>query len=93
MPTVHRYGNLRFVVFFNDHDPPHVHVFSGSGEAKVLLGSPGVSPSIEWARRFNRPTLRKILLETMTHRARLLWAWHSVHGEERHAANAEGIDC
>lgn len=93
MPTVHRLGNLRFVVFVDDHGPPHVHVISGDGEAKVLLGTPGVSPSIEWSRRFNRATERKILLETMTRRAQLLWAWHSVHGEERNAANAEGPDC
>lgn len=93
MPTVHRLGSLRFVVFFDDHSPPHVHVFSGDGEAKVLLGAPGVGPSIEWSRHFSRATLRKILLETMTRRAQLLWAWHSVHGNERDAANAESPDC
>jgi hypothetical protein len=42
MPTVHRAGNLRFVVFLDDHGPPHVHVFAAGGEAKLLLGHPTV---------------------------------------------------
>ena len=46
MPTVHRAGNLRFVVFLDDHGPPHVHVFATGGEAKLLLGTPDGRPSL-----------------------------------------------
>src|SRR5262249_5102617 len=44
MPTVRRIGDLRFVVLPDDHDPPHVHVFAGGGEAKTAPGSVGWSP-------------------------------------------------
>ena len=85
MPTVHRAGKLRFVVFLDDHGPPHVHVFASGGEAKLLLGAPGGRPSLVWARGFDRAALRRVMEETLARQARLLAAWHRVHGraEER----------
>ena len=87
MPTVHRAGNLRFVVFPDDHGPPHVHVFSGRAEAKILLGSDdggpeGDGPELEWARGFDRAGLRRVLVEAVTSRAKLRAAWRQVHGAE-----------
>jgi hypothetical protein len=41
MVTVLRAHGLRVVIFVDDHQPAHVHVF-GDGEAKInLLGSGG----------------------------------------------------
>ena len=82
MPTVHRAGNLRFVIFLDDHGPPHVHVFSGRAEAKILLGSDGEEPELEWARGFDRAGLRRVLVEAMASRAKLRAAWRRVHGAE-----------
>ncbi|HEY2611677.1 MAG TPA: DUF4160 domain-containing protein [Reyranella sp.] len=82
MPTVHRAGNLRFVVFIDDHGPPHVHVFAGGGEAKLLLGAPGGRPSLVWARGFDRASLRRAMSETLARRAKLMAAWRRVHGSE-----------
>ena len=80
MPTVHRAGNLRFVVFLDDHGPPHVHVFSAGGEAKLLLGGPGGRPALIWARGMGRGNLRRAMAETLAHRDELLLAWRRVHG-------------
>jgi hypothetical protein len=44
MPIVHRAGNLRFMIYLEDHGPPHVHVFSAGAEAKILLGPLGGLP-------------------------------------------------
>ena len=82
MPTVHRAGNLRFVVFVDDHGLPHVHVFEGRGEAKLLLGAPGGRPSLVWARGFDRASLRRVMQETLSRRAKLLAAWRRVHGPQ-----------
>jgi hypothetical protein len=38
MVTVVRFGSLRVVIYPDDHDPPHVHVF-GDGETKIVLGN------------------------------------------------------
>ena len=86
MPTVHRAGNLRFVVFLDDHGPPHVHVFSAGGEAKLLLGEadgrPALAPGLIWARGMDRGNLRRAMAETLAHRGKLLLAWRRVHGSD-----------
>lgn len=46
MPTVLRIGRLRFVIWPNDHDPAHVHVFSAEAEAKIELGEPNGHPRL-----------------------------------------------
>ena len=49
MVTGHRAHGLRVVIFVNDHEPAHVHVF-GDGEAKInLLGAEGVPELISAA--------------------------------------------
>jgi hypothetical protein len=38
MVTIFRESGLSFVIFIDDHAPPHVHVF-GDGTAKIELGT------------------------------------------------------
>lgn len=86
MPTVHRAGSLRFVVFLDDHGPPHVHVFSADGEAKLLLEGADGRPVLLWARGMDRGKLRLAMAETLAHRGKLFRAWnniHGAHGDER----------
>ena len=80
MPTVHRAGSLRFVVFLDDHGPPHVHAFSAGGEAKLLLEGSDGRPALLWARGMDRGTLRQAMTETLVYRSKLLLAWHRLHG-------------
>ena len=47
MVTVLRVAGLRFIIFVDDHEPAHVHVF-GDGQAKIdLLGADGL-PELSW---------------------------------------------
>jgi hypothetical protein len=47
MITVHRAYGFRFVIFPNDHRPPHVHVFGQGGEARIVLeGRNGIE--LDW---------------------------------------------
>jgi hypothetical protein len=48
MVTVHRAYGFRFVIFPNDHSPPHVHVFGQGGEATIVLEGPG-GIELDWA--------------------------------------------
>ncbi len=43
MVTVHQAFGFRFVVFVNELDPPHVHVFGQGGEAKIDLLANGAA--------------------------------------------------
>lgn len=35
---------MRIVIFPNDHNPPHVHVLTPDGEAKIAIGSNHIKP-------------------------------------------------
>jgi xanthine dehydrogenase iron-sulfur cluster and FAD-binding subunit A len=39
MPVVYRQDGFRFIMRFNDHRPPHVHVENSDGEIVVALES------------------------------------------------------
>jgi len=53
MVTVHHAFGFRFVMFVNDHDPPHVHVFGQGGEAKIDLLANGTAV-LAWVRGVSR---------------------------------------
>ena len=40
MVTVTRAYGFRFVMYANDHSPPHVHICGQGAEAKITLGGP-----------------------------------------------------
>ena len=46
MVTVLRSDAFRFVLYSNDHGPPHVHVYDGNGMARILIGSETIRPEV-----------------------------------------------
>jgi hypothetical protein len=79
MVTVLRAHGLRVVIFVNDHQPAHVHVF-GDGEAKInLLGSEG-APALVWADGMSRGEIRRAMRTVTEHRTALLARWEDIHG-------------
>jgi hypothetical protein len=79
MVTVHRAMGYRFVIFTDDHSPPHVHVFGHGGEAKIDL-LPNGHIELVWASAISRADLRKLLAEATGHHTSLLTAWRRIHG-------------
>jgi hypothetical protein len=80
MPTVLRIGRLRFVIWPNDHAPPHVHVFSADGEAKIALGEPNDMPRLVENRRMKQQDLAAALEGTCENQAMLRQRWSEIHG-------------
>ena len=80
MVTVHRAYGYRFVMFANDHSPPHVHVFGQGGEAKIVLEDHPGGPRLDWVVGIGRGDMRRIMLEAERERARLLEMWSTIHG-------------
>lgn len=58
MITVHRAHGLRFVIFVDDHEPAHVHVF-GDGEAKINLAGAAGEPELIFAIGMTRADIRR----------------------------------
>jgi hypothetical protein len=78
MVTVHRAHGFRFVIFMNDHSPPHVHVFGQGGEAKIVLeGRDGIK--LDWVAGIGRADLRRVLLEVERKRNELIAKWRRIH--------------
>jgi hypothetical protein len=76
MVTVHRAYGFRFVIFSNDHDPPHVHVFGHGGEARIILEEP---VRLDWWAGFGSGDLRKMILAARREREPLLAMWRKLH--------------
>lgn len=78
MVTIHRAHGLRFVIFLNDHEPAHVHVF-GEGEAKINLTGAGGSPELVWADRMSRSDVRRAMRVANERRSEMLAKWKEIH--------------
>ena len=84
MPTVHRSGNLRFVIFTDDHQPAHVHAIGPDGEAKIELGDATCAPALVWVRgALRNADVRRALNEVAAHQPALLEAWRRIHETDR----------
>ncbi len=79
MVTVLRAHGLRVVIFTNDHDPAHVHVF-GDGEAKINLRGADGAPALVWAEGMSRGDIRRALRLVVEERTTLLARWEEIHG-------------
>ena len=78
MVTVHRAYGFRFVIFLNDHSPPHVHVFGRGGEARIILEGPG-GVRLDGSAGIHRGDLRRIVPEARRERERLIAMWRRIH--------------
>jgi hypothetical protein len=79
MVTVYRAQGFRIVIFTNDHEPAHVHVF-GDGEAKINLVGPDDAPELVWAIDMTRADVRRAMKIVIEQRERLLAHWSAIHG-------------
>lgn len=79
MVTVLRAHGLRVVIYANDHQPAHVHVF-GDGEAKIDLLGGGGAPGLVWADGMTRGEVRRAVRLVTEQRAFLLSRWEDIHG-------------
>jgi len=78
MPTVLRLHGLRFVIWPNDHEPPHVHVFSGDGSAKIAISADG--ECLLRVDGLSRRQVARALAEVLAHQTHLLNEWERIHG-------------
>ncbi|MET0575802.1 MAG: DUF4160 domain-containing protein [Mesorhizobium sp.] len=68
-------GWLRIVIFSDDHEPAHVHVF-GDGHAKINLQP----DTLELLWTLTRSEARKAMKIVAKYRESLLETWRELHG-------------
>lgn len=79
MVTIHRAHGLRIVIFTDDHEPAHVHVF-GDGHAKINLTGPDGGAELVWAENMKRNEVRRAMTVVTEHREVFLARWREIHG-------------
>ena len=79
MVTVFRAHGLRVIIFVDDHQPAHVHVF-GDGHAKINLHGADGAPELVWAEGMTRAEIRRALRIVLEQQTLLLARWEDIHG-------------
>jgi hypothetical protein len=79
MVTIYRGEGLQVVIFVDDHEPAHIHVF-GDGHAKIDLTGPDGVPELVWAEDMKRSDVRRAMRIATEHRAAFLKRWREIHG-------------
>jgi hypothetical protein len=74
-----RAHGLRVIIFNDDHEPAHVHVF-GDGQAKInLIGADG-SPTLIWAEDMKATDLQRAVQLVRDQQELFLAKWREIHG-------------
>jgi hypothetical protein len=79
MVTIFREYGLRFVIFIDDHGPPHVHVF-GDGIAKIELGTNRDEVCVVDAEGMKTSVTRKAKRIVADRWDELMMKWKEFHG-------------
>lgn len=79
MVTIFRAHGLRVVIYLDDHEPAHVHVF-GDGHAKINLIGPGDGPELVWVEGMKRAEVRQAVRLVAERRDDFLARWREIHG-------------
>lgn len=79
MVTIHRAHGLRVIIFTDDHEPAHVHVF-GDGQAKINLSGPEGVPALVSAEGMKANDLRRAMKLVRDQQEQFLARWREIHG-------------
>jgi Domain of unknown function (DUF4160) len=82
MVTVLRVHGLRFVIYLDDHEPAHVHIF-GDGELKVTIVGANGLPEIIYAVGMKANDRRRALDELKDRQQWFLSEWERLQGGSR----------
>ena len=80
MPVIWRQSGFRFVIYVDDHPPPHVHILA-DGEMKVNIVGPAGLPHQVYSNGFNVSERRKAMDIVLQRQVEFLAEWDVIHGD------------
>ncbi len=80
MPTIYRAGGFRFVIWPDDHSPPHVHVFRAGQELIINLSLPNQLPYVRDNYGMRRKDQNAALLVMAVNKDMFLEHWKEING-------------
>jgi len=75
-----RENGWRFVIYSDDHPPPHVHVKRRDGEVKVSIPRSGEHVQVLRVHDLATHEAMRAVRLVEEHRQLLLLAWETIHG-------------
>jgi len=79
MVTIYRAHGLRVIIFTDDHELAHVHVF-GDGQVKVNLIGPDGVPALAWAQGMKANDVRRAVQIVHEQQDAFLARRRDIHG-------------
>ncbi len=76
MPRVLSEDGFDFYIYFDDHNPPHVHVYKSGGEIRIEIETSKVMSQYE----VNRQNVKKAKAITTLNRVYLSAEWSNKNG-------------
>ena len=80
MPTIHRESGFKFVIYVDDHEPAHVHVWYSGEIARILLGSATRRPTVDDPGEMKTGDLRRGVRIVEANQKPFLDAWRRIYG-------------
>ena len=77
MGEIFRFKNLKFKIWSNDHNPPHVHIYGPGSHAVIILEDLKVLRS----EGFSEKDLKIIQQQIFIRRIKILEKWEQIHGK------------
>lgn len=75
MVTVLRSAGMHFVIYTDDHEPAHVHVY-GDGETRIDI----LSLKVMSVRGMKKSDVAKAITIVMAERGMFIEKWNDIHG-------------
>ena len=79
MPTVLRQEGFALRIYFDDHDPAHVHVVKSDKEVVISLGDETARPWIRRNKGMRQKDMRRSLKIVAEHQSFLIAQWRSIN--------------
>ena len=80
MPVVLRQGGFRLVIYYQDHQPPHTHVYKAGTEVVINLGDEANSPYVRNTNGMNPKNVKRALQIADDYQSYLLERWDEING-------------
>ena len=80
MPTILIEDGFRFMVFFDDHVPAHVHVWKSGALARIEIGNVNNRPTPLDSGSMRTTDLRRAVRIVEARQDEFLAAWRMIHG-------------
>jgi hypothetical protein len=77
MPEIFREQGFKVVIYFDDHDPAHVHIYKGDSEIRIQIK--GLCEILSVKGSISSKEQKKAMKLVTAHQSELFQIWEEIH--------------